>query len=207
MASSDPPPFTTIIFDLGKVIVDFDHYSICQRLAQHCASPPDILYEKIFASGMEKQLDRGRITPEIFFQTLKADLDLQLDMAQFRDIWNTIFSLMPGMELLIQRLKNYTLICLSNTNQWHFEYCLQHFPVLRNFHAWILSYELGARKPEKVIFQKALEKAQALPSECLYIDDVPEFIASAEEMGIRGIAFVSAEHLERQLKERGVLSL
>lgn len=205
MASSDFLPLKTIIFDLGKVIVDFDHGSISKRLSLHCSSPPGLIYEKIFASGMEKKLDRGELAPEIFFQALKAELGFQLTMEQFRDIWNTIFSLMPGIDLLIRRLKKYTLVCLSNTNKWHFEYCLQHFPVLRSFNIFMLSYEAGARKPEKIIFQKALERARCLPSECLYIDDIPEFIASAEELGIRGIAFVSAEHLEGQLKELGVL--
>jgi putative hydrolase of the HAD superfamily len=82
---------------------------------------------------------------------------------------------------------------------------MKNFPVLNNFDSFILSFEIGERKPHPKIFQKAIEKARALPSECLYIDDMKEFIKVAGDMGMIGIQFVSVEQLENELKIFGVL--
>ena len=196
----------TIIFDLGKVIVDFDHFSICRNLAKYSPISPEEVYDKIFTSGLEEQFDKGRILPEFFFKTISNELNIGIETNQFREIWNNIFSLNKGIEQLVLRLKGrFELLCLSNTNPWQFEYCMKNFPVLSNFDSFILSFEIGERKPHPKIFQKAIEKARALPSECLYIDDMIEFVNVAEDMGMRGIQFVSVKQLENELKIFGVL--
>jgi putative hydrolase of the HAD superfamily len=195
-----------IIFDLGNVIVDFDHFIICRKLAEYSNYSPEQVKEKIFTSGLEEQFDRGQISPETFFKAISKELNIDIDIALFRKIWNNIFSLNAGIEQLIKRLQGkYKLLCLSNTNPWHFEFCMQTFPVLNNFDSFILSFKVGEKKPHKKIFQKATEEANALPWECLYIDDIKKFVKAAEDRGIKGIHFISAEQLEKELEVFGVL--
>ncbi len=193
---------TTIIFDLGKVIVDFDYFEICRKLAASCPFSPEQIFEKIFPSNLVQQFDTGRISPEEFYATIGHELSLSISRDQFRDIWNSIFTLNPGIEKLIQTLaRRYALVCLSNTNQWHFEYCRQQFPVLSLFPAYVLSYRVGACKPQAKMFQTALMTAGAAAHQCLYIDDILEFVQSAAALGIRGIHFRSVEKLQAELAE------
>jgi glucose-1-phosphatase len=191
-----------IIFDLGKVIVDFDHHTICSRLARHCRFTPEEIYGRIFTSKLEARFDEGRISPEEFHAEAARSLGFDLDITAFKKIWNRIFTINPGIAALIRRLKkNYRLLCLSNTNVWHFSYCIEKFPVLSLFDQFILSYAVGARKPRRRIFDEALQAARALPEQCCYIDDVTGYVQKARSMGMRGILFTSAEQLNHDLKQ------
>ena len=190
-----------IIFDLGKVIVDFDHHTICSRLARHCRFNPEEIYGKIFASQLEARFDEGRISPEEFHAEAARSLGFDLDITAFKRIWNRIFTINPGIAALIRRLKKkYRILCLSNTNVWHFSYCIEKFPVLNRFEAFILSYAVGVRKPRRRIYAEALKAARALPEQCCYIDDVPEYVQKARRMGMHGILFSSAEQLNHDIK-------
>lgn len=206
MTNESAGPFKTIIFDLGKVIVDFDHFIICRRLAQYSPYSPEQVYEIIFTAGLEDRFDRGLIAPALFYETVINELAININMDLFRKIWDNIFSLNPGIEQIIRKLKNrYELLCLSNTNQWQFDFCMQSFPVLKNFDSFVLSFEIGKKKPDKIIYKKALEQTSALPQECLYIDDIKKFTDAAEDNGIKAIQFISVQQLERELKVLEVL--
>ncbi len=204
MASANP--IKTVIFDLGKVIVNFDHLITCRRLAQYCPCSPEEVYENIFSSGLEEQLDTGSISPDVFFEAVSCRLNLNIEIELFMKVWKGIFTLNPGIEQLINRLKSsFKLLCISNTNQWHFEYCLETFPVLNSFDLFILSFKVGRKKPHNEIFKKAMAEADALPQECVYIDDIKDFVKAAECSGMKGIHFISVAQLERQLEVAGVL--
>lgn len=67
------------------------------------------------------------------------------------------------------------------------------------FDAEILSYEVGFKKPDSAIYQKALEAAQCLPEECIFIDDVPKYLIPAQALGMKTILATSPEQIKRDL--------
>jgi len=206
MTQNSKTDIKVIIFDLGKVIMDFDHMQICKKLADHSRLEPDRIYEIIFNSGLESSFDKGIITPENFYTEVKEEVGFSMDIEQFKDIWENIFTLIPGIENILSSFKDkYKLLCLSNTNKWHFEYCMENFPVLKHFDSFILSYELGKAKPETEIFEKAIQKSGNFPSECIYIDDIVEFVEKAKEAGINGIHFTSADALKKDLQKLNLI--
>jgi HAD superfamily hydrolase (TIGR01509 family) len=191
-----------IIFDLGKVIVDFSHLTVCKRLAGHCCLTPDEIYKQLFESKLEARFDEGRITPEQFYAAVTRRLGCNLDIISLKKIWTAIFTINPGISALLRSLKKkYRLLCLSNTNVWHFEYCRKRFTVLSGFDAFILSFRVGARKPRRRIFREALRAAGTPPHQCVYIDDVPEYARAAQALGMHGIHFTSVEQLKHALKQ------
>lgn len=197
-----PEDIRVIIFDLGKVIVDFNHQAICKRLAGHCSVTPDEIYKQLFESKLEAWFDEGRITPEQFHKEVIRSIGGNVTINSLKKIWNHIFTINAGISALLRSLKKkYRLLCLSNTNVWHFEYCRETFPVLGQFDAFILSYRVGARKPRSRIFREALRAAGTPPHQCVYIDDVPEYVRAAQALGMRGINFTSVEQLKQALKQ------
>lgn len=195
-----------IIFDLGKVIVDFDHMRICTKLSKQSPFGPDRIHDIIFNSGLEASFDMGIISPENFYLSVKKKARLEININVFQEIWTKIFTLNPEIEELISSLKNkYRLLCLSNTNSWHFEYCMQKFPVLKLFDSFILSYKVGKTKPDSTIFEEAIKKAATLPDECVYIDDVPEFVETASKLGINGIHFRTVRKLKKELSDLNII--
>jgi len=196
----------TVIFDLGKVIVDFDHMIFCRNASLYCGLNPDRIYRKIFNAGIEKGFDSGALSPESFFAAACSALGLKMDIDHFAYLWSDIFSLTQGIGPLIYHLKKQSrLLCLSNTNPWHFNWCRQHFKVLDAFDAFILSYECHCCKPDSGIYKKALEKAGALPEMCVYIDDIPDNVSAARLLNMQAVVFTSAAELEQTLLSKGFL--
>ena len=196
---------STIIFDLGQVIVSFDHMELCRRASRHCAFSPDEVFERMFDSGLIKRFETGMITSDIFYSEACSALDMQLERGEFKILWNTIFALKPDTVQIIERLQEFQLLLLSNTNCWHFDYCLESYPVLRCFNDWILSYKVGACKPDKQIFEAALASASATAQECIFIDDISLYADAASAMGIHAHTFTTAEALEQFLSDMNII--
>jgi HAD superfamily hydrolase (TIGR01509 family) len=70
---------------------------------------------------------------------------------------------------------------------------------MKAFDKWILSYEVGFKKPAVEIFQTAIEWASVEPQKILFIDDVKTHVEVAISLGMHGIHFISAEQLKKEL--------
>jgi glucose-1-phosphatase len=197
----------TFIFDLGKVIVPFELDNQIKILEEVCDLKHTEIREKILAAEEIRLFEMGKISAEELFQALKKLLGLRMSFAEFVTVWNSIFSLEPIISAqFIEKLsKNYRLIILSDTNELHFEFIRQNFPILRFFDDFVLSYQVGFLKPSREIFEAAIAKANCLPEECLFTDDREPNVAGALKFGIDAILFTSAEQFEKEISDRKLL--
>jgi glucose-1-phosphatase len=197
----------TIIFDLGKVIVPFELDNQMKILETVCDLKHTEISEKIFAAEELGLFETGKISAKNFFETLKELLGLRMNFDEFVTAWNSIFLLEPIIsEDLIEKLsKKYRLIILSDTNELHFNFIKQNFPILRFFDDFVLSYEVGFLKPAAEIFQAAVEKANCAANECLFTDDREGNIAGALKFGINAILFTSAEQFENEIRRQKLI--
>ncbi|MDD4939326.1 MAG: HAD hydrolase-like protein [Candidatus Omnitrophica bacterium] len=197
-----------LIFDLGNVLVDFDHMIAAKRAAAFTDKTPRQIYDMFFDSRLTAVFEEGKITPEDFFFEIKKALDLRLDYAGFCPIWNEIFFLSERnrqVHSLAKVLKaRYKIALLSNINIMHFEYLKKNFPIFDAFHNIITSFESGHRKPDLEIYEQALGLLGAAPEEAFYTDDRPELVGRAREYGISGFVFTGVERLKNDLLEKGV---
>ena len=69
----------------------------------------------------------------------------------------------------------------------------------RIFDPVVLSWQVGAAKPQRRIFEALIETLRLNPQEILLIDDVEANIAAAEDLGLRGLLFTDAETLKKDL--------
>jgi putative hydrolase of the HAD superfamily len=195
-----------IFFDLGNVILPFSHYQIAEKLSRFSQKKEFQDPQKIFSylfdfkKGKINDFDIGKVSPPEFFQSVKKHLDLSVTFDEFLPIWNDIFVEDREVSQIILSLKGrWRLGLLSNTDPLHFNYILSKFPVMMAFEKWILSYEVGYKKPVMEIFQKAIEWASVEPQKILFIDDTKEHIEAAVSLGIQCIHFISAQQLKETL--------
>ena len=195
-----------ILFDLGNVILPFNHYQIAEKLLpftkrEDFQDPRKIFsYLFDFEHGAINGYEVGKVSSLDFFQSLKEHLQLTLSFEEFVPIWNDIFWENPEVSEIIRALKGEKRLgLLSNTNPLHFDYILSKFPVVQTFDKWILSHEVGFKKPAVEIFQKAIEWASIEPEKILFIDDMKTHIDVAVSLGMRGIHFASASQLREEL--------
>ncbi len=141
---------------------------------------------------------RARSQPEPFVRELSAALKLDITYPEFCDWWNGVF--LPETlvsEALLEDLRSrHRLLALSNTNPIHFAMLKEAYPLLRHFDGYVLSYEVGAAKPEAKIYREAIARAQCDPEECFFTDDLAVNIEAARSHGMDAVQFFSAEQLE-----------
>lgn len=196
----------TIFFDLGRVIIDFDHLRIAKQLlgkaVRRTDVPPEVLFEWLFdpTQGACSAFDRGQISSEDFFSHICSTYGLELNFDEFSRIWNETFKEIPEVSRLIKQLASkYPLYLISNTNSLHFDYIVERFPVLKYFQSYILSYREGLCKPNPELYRTAVTRARTQASRSVYIDDIAPFVHAARELGFHGIHFTSPGQLENRL--------
>jgi putative hydrolase of the HAD superfamily len=200
------PPMEVIIYDLGNVILPFNHYRIAEKLSRFSQrkefqDPPKIFsYLFDFEKGAVNGYEVGKVSSLEFFQSLKEFLQLSLSFEEFVPIWDDIFlENQEVSQIILSQKGRWKLGLLSNTNPLHFDYILSKFPIVRVFDQWILSHEVGFKKPAVKIYQKAIEWASVEPQKIIFIDDMEKHVEVAVSLGMQGIHFISAKQLKEEL--------
>lgn len=196
----------TIFFDLGNVLIFFSHQKMCRQIASAYETSPEMIYDVYFKNKMAEHYELGEVTSDELHAHLNRTFKKEVNFLELMQAASSIFE--PNLELfpLVKKLKEQgsRLILLSNTCEAHFNYAYSHFPVLKLFDDFLLSYELKMQKPEPRIFHKALALAHGNP--CIYIDDLGENIKAAKKVGLSGIRYTSPGSLEAHLTKRGFLT-
>lgn len=200
------------VFDLGKVILPFEHRQIAVKL--HEASmirdrfKPDDVFQFLFdhSRGFVNVYEEGRTTSREFFMKLRERYKLDLEFEEFKEIWNNIFEEDPAVNeaILYLKKKGYPVFLLSNTNELHFAHIIEKYPIVNYLDEWILSFEVGAKKPSEKIYDTIFEKKTVERHEVLYIDDIPQYVEAAASYGIPGIVFREAADIWKVIHENCV---
>lgn len=200
-----------LLFDLGRVLVDFDHLRSAQRISAFCSKTPRQIYDLFFESSLTIAFEAGKITPKDFYLQVKQMLDLKLSYDSFEPIWNDIFFLSAKNRSvfgLVNALRaNYKIAMLSNINILHYEYLKKNFPVFEVFNKVFLSFQLGLIKPDKKIYDLVIRELGVSPQEVFYTDDRPELVESAKSLGLRGCVFTNFSQLISDLGGSGIIFL
>jgi len=200
------------VFDLGNVILPFEHRQIAVKLHETSRIQdrftPDDLFKFLFDTdrGLVNPYEEGLMSSVDFFAKLREKYKLELEFDEFKDIWNIIFQEDPEVNDAILYLKNkgYPVFLLSNTNELHFSYIMERYPIVNSLDEWILSYEVGAKKPKQKIYDAIFEKTDAARGEVLYIDDIPAYVEAAKTYGLLGLHFKNAKDVWELLKENSI---
>jgi putative hydrolase of the HAD superfamily len=186
---------TVVVFDLGKVLVDFDYSIAVSRIAANgTLSPAGI---KIFLGQSRAVIDyeSGRLTREEFYEQARKVTGFRGTIEEFGEFFADIFAEIPPMIEIHAELRRRGIptYIFSNTNDLAVEHIRRNFTFFRNFDGYIFSYEVGAMKPDAKIYE-ALEKLTGRQgAEILYLDDRPENVAGGAARGWRTILHETPE--------------
>lgn len=190
-----------VVFDLGNVVVKFDHNISAFKIARRYGLDQKKVYDLFFDSNIVKRLDEGSIEPRRFHQKIKQYLNIDIGFEDFKDIWNDIFYVNKPIVPLIKKIKKrYRIFLMSNTNSLHFNYIRKKFKIIDVFDKVILSYKVKKRKPHLKIYKYMINLASVSPEKIVYIDDRPELIEGASKLGIKGIVFKDVISLKKELR-------
>ncbi|MDX2152822.1 MAG: HAD family phosphatase [Bryobacteraceae bacterium] len=196
-----------LLFDIGNVIIPIEPRRAFDALSSHCPFEWQEARQRLFASEAALRYELGLIDSAAFVAELRSLLHLDCDDAAIRSAWcamSVAGTLLPE-SLFAALAEQKRLVLVSNTNELHFEAHRAAWPHFAHFHAAVLSYREGCRKPSRQFFSRARDEAGCAPEECFYIDDSSEYVTAAREWGIDGLVFTSEKELRAALEARGVL--
>ena len=197
--------YKVIIFDLGNTLIRFDHNISAKKLANLFHLDSEKVARLFFDSELTRDFEKGLMSSKEFHTRMTKLLGITLPFKDFVPIWNDIFwEDKEACDIARHLKKDYKLFLLSNVSRLNFEYIEKKFDIIKIFDEIILSYAVGAVKPEKKIFDDAVSRAGGDKSLVLYIDDREDLIKEAIAFGIESIRFEGADKLKKVLKEKGI---
>jgi FMN phosphatase YigB (HAD superfamily) len=175
----------TFLFDIGRVLLDFDFESSLARLLPADVADPAERLELLIER--KDEFETGNIDAETYIQWALETLGSGASPDEFREAWRHIFTPNEPMWRVAGRLadEGHRLILFSNINTIHAPWIFDAFPNFSIFHGAVLSFETGFIKPYREIYNHAIRKYGLIPGETIYMDDLPANIATGREMGFR----------------------
>jgi HAD superfamily hydrolase (TIGR01509 family) len=197
-----------LVFDLGKVLVDFDYSIAARRIVPLCASPVDPL--KFFSehAAVLTSYELGMLTTQEFFNQIKKVSGFSGTQAEFSAFFADIFSPIQPMIDLHSELKktNIPAYIFSNTNDLAVEHIRNRFPFFSDFDGYVLSYEHGAMKPSAKLYEIVERATGRRGEEILYIDDRAENVEAGIARGWRGVLHESPSATREALQKFGLVA-
>lgn len=197
-----------IIFDLGGVILNIDYNLTEKAFIEAGITDFNELYSQLSQTSLFDEWETGRIDQEGFIAELQKVSGKALSPEQILHAWNAMLLDFPLRRLqLLQQLRlHYDMVLLSNTNEIHeqaLNQILQRDHGIPNigvfFDKVYLSHRIGLRKPSKEIFQVVLDDTGFKPEHTLFIDDSPQHIVTAGELGIKTIFLEKDMTIEKDI--------
>jgi glucose-1-phosphatase len=197
-----------IYFDLGNVLVYFDHWIACRQMADVAGLTAERVWQVVFQTDLEHRYESGQVDDHGFYDAFCQATGTQPDYEQLRIAGSDIFRLNHSLLPVVAQIDaaGYPLGILSNTSPAHWDWVTAgRFGIVNlAFDLAALSYEIGACKPEPRIFAAAARLAGVRPEEIFFVDDMPENVAAARQAGFDAVAYTTTPLLVADLHRRGV---
>lgn len=69
------------------------------------------------------------------------------------------------------------------------------------FDAMVFSYEVGAGKPDPIMYDTVTKKLDVEPKEAVFIDDSPRYVEGARQFGLKTIHYQSLDQMKKELEK------
>lgn len=190
-----------VIFDLGGVLVDYDHAATLAAVGrltstpdQPLTAPPDLI----------KKFVTGKVNGRFFHNHLVQHIGLTPDYNTFASAFcSTQKRINEGIAYAVELQQRPDILVgiISDINDIHVQWVRQNILELTMFYSVIMSNEVGLKKPNPAIYQLCLQQLGMTPQQAIFIDDRPVNINGARAIGMSGIVHTNWETTRDILEE------
>ena len=197
-----------IIFDMGRVLIDWDPPGIVSREKLN-AEDSALLLREVFHSAEWAAMDHGWMSSDEGYARICRRLPERLHEAARHgvyDWWKAPLTPIPGMAELVREVKalGYGVYLLSNATSSLSEY-FHRIPGSECFDGRIVSADVKMLKPEREIYRELYRQFSLDPAECFFIDDSLLNVDGAWLSGMNAVVYYGdMARLRRELNEAGV---
>ena len=174
-----------VVFDLGKVLVDFDYDIAAPRIAARSHMSPRELIGFLAKCPLLVQYETGLLTSDEFYRQISAATGFAGDFAEFSGFFGDIFTPIEPMISLHATLRRNRVptYVFSNTNDLAIRHIRRAFPFFEHFDGFIFSYEHRCMKPDPKLYEVAERVSGLSGADLLYLDDREENVAAGAARG------------------------
>ena len=193
-----------IIFDIGKVLVDFDP-DLCLKQFGYDEELRRRIQKATTESPVWHEYDHGIWSREKVLEGFIAgDLGIEVEIRFFFDhMRDTIIPwehVVPWFEQLHKMgLKVYYL---SNYPEYLFEQTNCHMPFLPYADGGVFSFREKVMKPDPEIYRRLTDRYGLKPEECLFFDDRPVNVEAARKFGMQAAVYTDLGSARREIALR-----
>jgi len=176
-----------VVFDLGKVLVDFDYSIAGRRIAARAKLGAAEVQHFIDHSPMLFRYETGLLDRRQFFEEVRTATGFQGAIEEFAQFFADIFSPIGEMIAMHARLRaaRVPTFIFSNTNDLAIEHIRRNFPFFADFDDYVLSYEHRAMKPDAKLYEVVERVTGKHGEQILYLDDRIENAQAGRTRGWR----------------------
>jgi 2-haloacid dehalogenase len=203
------PRLTTVVFDLGGVLIDWD---------------PRHLYRQLFADPAEMEDFLARVCTADWHRAHDLGEDIAGSCRRLarrypghRDMimaWAARCEEMAAGQFdetveVLREAKAAGLRCLALSNMEPATFATRRtrFAFMDWFDGFVISGIEGVAKPDRRIFQILLRRYRLEPAATVFIDDSPANVEAARGLGMTAVRYTSAGQLRGQLRSLGLTVL
>ena len=193
-----------LLFDLGGVIVPWVGIIELSRLTGYSESR---INKTASSSATFKAYEVEGCTTNEFLDELIRLFSLGMDRTDLARLWNEWVHppYKDTRQTLLGLKDDYTLACLSNTNQSHWEHLKTHHKIFDMFDHAYASHILKAAKPNAEAWRLCLSDMNVNASDVWFFDDSLMNIDAAEQLGIKSFHVDRTVGVVPTLKDLGIL--
>ncbi len=196
-----------VVFDLGKVLLDFDYGKAAIQIARRGKLGAAEVRQFIDQSPLLFRFETGLLTREDFYSQVRAATGFIGLIEEFSRAFGDIFEPIAPMIELHARLKQRKVptFIFSNTNELAVHHIERAYPFFSEFDGYIYSYQHGDMKPQAKLYEVVETVTGKSRHEILYVDDRAENIVAGAERGWQVILHETAERTTAGVKATGLL--
>ncbi|HEY9510457.1 MAG TPA: HAD family phosphatase [Verrucomicrobiae bacterium] len=196
----------TLVFDLGKVLLDFDYSIAAHRIAEKSRTDVDEARFFIDQSPLLHRYETGLLTTQEFFREICNLSGFSGTADEFAEFFSDIFApILPMIELHADlRQRRIPTYIFSNTNDLAVCHIRERFPFFNQFDGYILSYEHRSMKPDAKLYEIVERETRRSGQEIIYLDDRLENVEAGLRRGWQAILHESPEKSRAALKQLGL---
>jgi 2-haloacid dehalogenase len=198
---------TTVVFDLGGVLIDWNPRYLYRQLFDDQDEMESFLAE-VTTMEWNAHQDAGRPWAEAI-ETLAAEHPDRRELIEaFHARWPEMLGgEIPGTVDVLAELRGagVRLVALSNWSAEMFPLALERYDFLAWFEGIVISGDVGVNKPDPRIFVHLLERFAVEPEATVFVDDIAANVEAAAALGFHTVWFSDAVALRRELARIGLL--
>lgn len=204
--SQDDSGINTIIFDIGKVLVQYNWKKPLLDL-KYDEETASAVASAIFLSQTWQEGDLGLLTEEQLLQSFVANNPAyEKEIREtFQHIGSSIkeFSYTRSWLKYLKR-RGYKLYILSNFSEPLYRQASNEMKFLDLLDGGYMSWQVHCMKPSPDFYQKLIKDFHIDPSRAVFLDDVLENVAEARAQGLHAVHFTGRKNAVQKLAEFGV---